>query len=111
VIVEWGGEDYHLELLTDRTTGEVVVYVLDGSAKKVTTIPTQSITLSLVGSPPIVQTLEAKPQDGDPMGQTSRYVGQNEALKKDGTLTGAISGEVNGKKYSGEFKVRSTGKN
>jgi hypothetical protein len=109
-IVEWGEEDYHLEFIADRAAGEAVVYVLDKTAKAVTAIGSKTLTVSLEGTPPVTVTLEPKPQDGDPAGKSSRFVGKHDALKKDGTLTGSVSGEVDGKKYTGDFKFRSVEK-
>ena len=102
-IVEWGEEVYHLEFLADRTTGTATVYVLDGTAKKVKAIPSKSLTLSLPGTPPVAVTLDPKPQDGDAAGQSSRFVGKHDALKNEALVSGSISGEVGGEKYSGDF--------
>lgn len=105
-IVEWGEEEYHLEFLADHATGEATVYVLDQTAKKVTAVPAKTLTLSVTATPPVTVTLDAKPQDGDAAGSSSRFVGKSDALKKDGLFSGSISGEVGGKKYTGEFKEK-----
>jgi hypothetical protein len=34
-LVTWGADEYHAELVLDRTAGEATVYFLDGSLKKV----------------------------------------------------------------------------
>ena len=109
-LATWGEEEFHVEFTVDHTTSEATVYVLDGSAKKVAAIPAKSITLSLAQSPPVVVKLDAKPQDGDPAGQSSRFVGKHPALAKEVEFTGSISGEVNGKKYTGDFKEVPDGK-
>lgn len=106
VVVEWGEEEYHLEFLADRTAGEATVYVLDGTAKKVTAVGAKSLTLSLEGTPPVTVTLEPKPQEGDPAGKSSRFVGKSDALKKEGLFSGSLSGEVGGKNYTGDFKEK-----
>jgi hypothetical protein len=105
-IVEWGEEEYHLEFLADHATGEVTVYVLDETAKKVKAVTTKTLTLSVTATPPVTVTLDAKPQEGDATGSSSRFVGKSDALKKDGLFTGSISGEVDGKKYTEEFKEK-----
>lgn len=109
-IVEWGDDEYHLEFIADRAAGTAAVYVLDQTAKQVTAVSAKSLTLSLDASPPVVVPLTPKPQDGDPTGRSSRFVGTHDALKKDGQFTGSVSGEVDGKKYTGDFKERPTGK-
>lgn len=105
-IIEWGEEEYHLEFLADHATGEATVYVLDETAKKVTTVTAKTLTLSLTATPPVTITLDAKPQDGDAAGTSSRFVGKNDALKKEGLFSGSVSGEVDGKNYTGEFKEK-----
>lgn len=109
-LVEWGAEEYHAEFTVDHKSSEATVYILDGSAKKVVAIPAKSITLSLTQSPPVVVKLVPKPQDGDPADQSSRFVGTHPALATEVRLAGSISGEVNGKKYTGDFKHEPAGK-
>lgn len=110
VLVEWGRDEYHVELVHDPKAGEATAYILDSSAKKVVAIPVKEITLSLVGSPQVVVPLAAKPQDGDPDGQSSRFVGTHPALAKEGKLVGSVSGQVNGKGYTGPLKSEPAGK-
>lgn len=103
-IAEWGDHDYILEFIPDHDTKEATVYVLNGQAKDLKPIPSKTLTLSLKQSPPVTFTLEAKPQEGDPAGQSSRFVGKHDALAEKKEFAGTISGEVAGKKYSGNFK-------
>lgn len=42
-------------------------------------------------------TLTAKPQDGDPAGKASLFVGTHPALGKEQEFSGTISGQVSGK--------------
>lgn len=110
VLASWGNEEFHAEFTVDHPAGEATVYMLDGTAKKVTPIDAKSLTLSLKETPPVVVTLEAKPQDGDPAGKASRFVGKHDALKTVKEFSGSISGKANGKSYTGEFVEKPAGK-
>lgn len=110
VLASWGNEEYHAEFTVDHATGEATVYILDGTAKKVTPIDAKTVTLSLKETPPVVVTLEAKPQDGDPPGQSSRFVGKHDALKTVKAFSGSISGKAGGKNYTGDFAEKPAGK-
>jgi hypothetical protein len=103
-IAEWGDEEYHAEFTVDHATQEATVYVLDGSAKKAAPIDAKELTLTLKLSPPVTLQLAAKPQEGDPAGKASRFVGKHPALGKEQEFSGTISGRVAGKPYSGDFK-------
>lgn len=103
-LAEWGDEEYHPEFTVDHKTQEAIVYILDGRARKAKPIAARSITLSLKTQPPVTITLEARPQEGDPAGTSSRFVGKHPELGKEQGFAGTISGEVNGKPYSGDFK-------
>lgn len=109
-LIEWGSDEYHVELTHDPKASEVTAYILDGSAKKVVPIPAKEITLSFDGSSQVVMPLMPKPQDGDPAGQSSRFVGTHPMLAKEGKLVGSVSGQVNGKGYTGTFKTEPSGK-
>jgi hypothetical protein len=106
VLATWGNDEFHAEFVVDHPTGEATVYMLDGSAKKVTPIDAKALTLSLKETPPVAVTLEAKPQDGDPPGQSSRFVGSHDALKTVKEFKGSISGKANGKNYTGDFEEK-----
>jgi hypothetical protein len=106
-IAEWGEEEYHPEFTVDHATQEATVYVLDGSAKKAAPIDAKELTLTLKLSPPVTVALAAKPQEGDPAGKSSRFVGRHQEFGKDQEFAGTISGQVGGKPYSGDFKEES----
>ena len=103
-IAEWGDHDYILEFTVDHDAKEATVYVLDGKAKDAKPIPSKTLTLSLKQSPPVTFSLEAKPQTGDPSGQSSRFVGKHDAIAEKKEFAGTLSGDVAGKKFSGAFK-------
>jgi hypothetical protein len=103
-LAEWGEEEFHAEFTVDHKAQEATVYILDRSAKKAKPIEAKSVTLTLKVQPPVTLTLEAKPQERDPAGKSSRFVGKHAALGKEMEFTGTISGEVDGKPYAGDFK-------
>lgn len=106
-LVEWGEEELHLEVVIDRPAGTASVYVLGEDAKTLVPVATKTLTLSLNGEPPTVVTLTADPQESDGKDKgSSRFVGKHEAFKKDGLLSGSVSGEKDGKKYTGKFREK-----
>lgn len=110
-VVEWGEEEYHLEVVADAKTGEVTVYVYgnhdDLHKAKAKAIDTKTLTLSLKTTDPATTVkLEAKPAKDDPQGKSSVFVGKNDAFKTDKKLVGTISGKVGTKPYTGDFKQK-----
>ncbi len=105
-LVEWGEEEYHLEIVIDHTTGQATVTVLDESATKAVPLDAKSITVSVKDTPPVKVTLDANPQDADPKGQSSRFAGKSDALKTPKEIEGSVSGTAGGKNYSGGFVHR-----
>jgi hypothetical protein len=101
-LAEWGEEEYHVEFTVDHGQQQATVYVLDGTAKKAKPIPAKQLTLALK-QPVVTVTLEASPQEGDPAGSASRFVGKEAALAQEQEFAGTISGEVRGKPYAGDF--------
>ncbi len=110
-LVEWGEEELHLEVLIDRTAGTATLYVLAEDAKTAVPIATKALTLSLPGTPPTDVTLAADPQEGDAKDNgASRFVGKHDAFRNPGRLSGSVSGEKDGKKYTGKFRERAAKK-
>lgn len=108
-IVEWSAEDeLHLEVVIDHKTGAVTVYVLDEQVKDSVAITTKTLTLSIPGTPPITVSLTADPDEGDRVmkGVSSRFTGQDDALKSDQLFSGSVSGEKDGRGYTGKFKEK-----
>jgi hypothetical protein len=108
-IIEWGDEEYHLEFTVDRKAKQATVYVLDGNIRKPKPIAAQQLTLTLK-QPVITVTLEASPQEGDPAGSASRFVGKNEAFGQEQPFAGTVSGEAGGKPYAGDFAEKAGAK-
>lgn len=74
VIVEFGNEEYHAEVVHDDATGTVTVYLLDSSAKKAATTTATEAVINLKHGDTAEQfKLLAQPEEGNPEGQTSRF--------------------------------------
>ena len=101
-IADWGGGKFHVEFTVDHDRQEATVYIL-GSDEK-TAIPIDAATIELAITDPEIQvTLQALPQDGEPEGKSSRFVGTHEKLGVVQEYTGTMTGVVDGTPYSGDF--------
>jgi hypothetical protein len=109
-LAEWGEENYHAEFTVDHAKKQVIIYILDGSAKKAEPVAADTLTLTISNvKPPVQVTLKADPQDGDPKGQSSRFRGTHDALGTEMEFEGEIAGTVGGTPFSGEFKEKADG--
>ena len=110
IVVEWGEEEYHPEIVVDKAAGTVTVYVYGGEddlkKAKFKPIDAKTLTLSLKGDPATTIKLEASAEKDDPKGSSSKFVGKSDALKKDVKWEGTLSGKVGTKPYSGDFKQK-----
>ena len=102
-LADWGGGKYHVEFTVDHDKKESVVYVVGGDEKTPSPIKATELLLS-INEPSFQVTLKADPQEGDPEGSSSRFVGQHESLGIVQEFAGTISGEVEGTPYAGDFK-------
>lgn len=109
-VVEWGEEEYHLEIVADAKAGTVVVYVygnheeLDkGTAKA---IDAKSLVLTIKGEKSVTIKLDPMPAKGDPAGKASQFTGKHAVFSKGGKLEGSVSGKVGTKPYAGDFKQK-----
>ncbi len=101
-IADWGGGKYHVEFTVDHDKTQATVYVLGADEKSPVPIDTESIDLSI--SDPVMQvTLKAAPQDSDPAGKASRFVGNHEKLGVVQEYAGTMTGVIDGTPYSGDF--------
>lgn len=103
VVADWGGGKYHVEFTVDHDKTEATVYVLGGDEKTPAPIDAESIELSIV-DPEMVVTLAAAPQDDDPEGKASRFIGTHEKLGVVQEYEGTMTGVIDGTPYSGDFK-------
>lgn len=115
IVVEWGDEEYHPEIVVDKKAGTVTVYVYgnhdDLHKKKLKAIDSKSLTLVLKTTPATTVKLEPAPADDkerkdDPKGSSTKFVGKNDVFTKDMKWEGTISGKVGTKPYSGDFKQK-----
>lgn len=102
-IADWGGGDYHVEFTVNHDEQQATVYILGDDAKTAKPIAVDEIQLN-IKDPVLSATLKASPQDGDPEGQASRFVGNHEGLGVVQEYEGTISGVVDGTPYAGDFK-------
>lgn len=102
-ILDWGGGKYHLEFTVSHEKQEATVYVLGDDVKTPLPIETESIEL-VINDPQFQVTLQASPQEGDPAGKASRFVGNHEKLGIVQEYEGTIFGTVGETPYTGDFK-------
>lgn len=102
-VADWGGGKFHVEFTVDHDKQEATVYILGDDEKTAMPIDAKEITLS-IEDPEFTAALKASPQDGDPEGSASRFVGNHESLGIVKEYEGSMSGAVNGTPYSGNFK-------
>ena len=103
-IIELG--DYHGEFTVDHGKKDATVYILDGKrAKKAEPVAASKVSLA-IKSPMFQVELKAAPQDGDPAGKASRFVGTHDHFGKEQEFEGTVSLEVGTKPYAGDFKEK-----
>lgn len=102
-VADWGGGKYHVEFTVDHDKTEATVYTLGDDGKTAVPVDAGEITLT-IKEPSLTTTLVAAPQDGDPEGKSSRFVGKHDGLGTVMEYEGTISGVVDGTPYSGNFK-------
>ena len=102
-IADWGGGKYHVEFTVDHDKQEATAYLLGTDEKTPSPIATEEIQLS-IKSPAMQVTLKASPQDRDPEGFSSRFVGNHDSLGVVQAYEGTIMGVVDDTPYAGNFK-------
>ena len=107
-LADWGGGKYHVEFTVDHNKQEATVFILGDDEKIPSPIEAKEIHLSIID--PVMQvTLEAAPQEGDPEGTASRFVGNHESLGVVQEYAGTMTGVIDGTPYSGDFKEEAHG--
>jgi hypothetical protein len=107
-VADWGGGKYHVEFTVDHDQQEGTVYILGADEKSPVPIDAESIDLSITD--PVMQvTLKAAPQDSDPAGKSSRFVGNHEKLGVVQEYAGTIVGVIDGTPFSGDFNEEAHG--
>jgi hypothetical protein len=109
-IVEWGEEEYHLEVVADAKAGTVTVYVYGGpedlKTGKARPIAAKSLVMTVKADKAVTLKLDASPQKGDPDGSASAFAGKHAVFATDAKLSGTVSGKVGTKPYAGDFKQK-----
>jgi hypothetical protein len=100
-IIEFG--KYHGEFTVNHKTQEATIYILNADAKTAVPIQIRKPLLS-IKAPQFQVELKAAPQEDDPAGKSSRFVGKHENFGKEQAFEGTLSGVVDGKPYAGDFK-------
>ncbi len=100
-IVEFG--KYHGEFCMDHKKKQATYYIYDGKIKNLVPLAVESFTLS-IKSPAFTVELKAEPEATDPKGKSSKFVGTHENFGKEQPFEGTVSGKIDGKPYSGDFK-------
>lgn len=98
----------HIEFTVDHDKKEATVYILDSSVKKAAPIMAKDgkIAGSITGvkdKGTFEVVLEAVPQEGDPAGTSSRFVGKHDKIGVVQEFEGTITGENDGTPYTGKF--------
>ena len=115
IVVEWGDEEYHPEIVVDKKAGTVTVYVYgthdDLHKKKLKGIDSKELKLVLKTTPATTVKLVPAPatdkeRKDDAKGVCTKFTAKHEQFKKDDKLEGTISGKVGTKPYSGDFKQK-----
>ncbi len=102
-LADWGGGKYHVEFTVDHDKQEATIFVLGDDEKTPSPIKAEEIQLS-ISDPAMQVTLKAAPQEGDPEGSASRFVGNHESLGVVQEYAGTITGVIEDTPYSGDFK-------
>jgi hypothetical protein len=109
-VVEWGEEEYHLEVVTVPKAGTVTVYVYgnddDLKAGKTKPIAVKNLVMTVKAAKAVTLKLDASPQKGDPEGTASAFTGKHAVFATDAKLAGTVSGKVGSKPYAGDFKQK-----
>jgi hypothetical protein len=102
-LADCGGGKYHVEFTVSHPDKQATVYILGDDEKSASPIKATEIHLT-IASPAVDIALTAQPQEGDPEGTSSRFVGTHDNLGIVQEYAGTISGEIEGTPYTGDFK-------
>lgn len=101
-VIDWGGK-YHVEFCMDHGKKQATVHILGIDARKPAPIKADKLLLSI--KQPLFQIeLKAMPQEGEPPGLSSRFVGTHDNFGVEQEFAGTISGQVDGKNYGEDFQ-------
>ncbi|MBC8352011.1 MAG: hypothetical protein H8E66_08470 [Planctomycetes bacterium] len=107
-LVELGEEEYHIEWTHDDERGLVTLYVIDGAAKELVAITSETITITAKVAESTEYELAAVAPSGDPPASANFELKSPEliqCLKLAGQGADvSVAVTINGKPYHGEFK-------
>jgi hypothetical protein len=92
-LVEVGEHAFNLELLSDRTTGQLTMWLLNAHAESFVRTTNESFTLlfSVDGrETPLRLTASSNPATGERVGETAQFDGQADFLKTTNALSGRL---------------------
>lgn len=91
-LVVLGKEFAHIELVLDKTTGQLTAYALDGEADNAVKIAQPEIEIKIEKPVSLIVKLKAVENSltGEKRGDTSEFAGQNDALKNLNDFDGEI---------------------
>lgn len=107
-VADWGGGAYHVEFTVDHNKQQATVYVLGSDEKSPEPVAAESVLLT-IKDPKIQVDLKPEPQERDPKGKSSRFVGTDEGLGTVKEYEGVISAAVDGTPYAGNFSESAHG--
>lgn len=108
-LIELGDHDFHAELVFDKETKKITVYVLEHEPEETHAIDSKELALNLmIDEQPAQFLLLAVSQEGDPEGKSSRFelAGDEqitEHIHDEEDLHGRVNVKIDGKDYSGEI--------
>src|SRR5262245_4293700 len=104
-LIEWGDEEYHPEFTVDHAAKQVVIFILDGTAKKAPKAEAAKITdvkLTITNTTPPV-TVDVKHDAAKSGDKGIAFVATHDAFAKETEFKGNLTGKVDGKSFSGDF--------
>lgn len=102
-IIDFAG--HHAEFTVSHPKKEVTVYILSGNLKKAVPIDSKELLLS-IKEPNFQIKLTPSPLEGEAKGKSSRFIGADDRFGKEQEFEGTLSGEIDGKPYSEDFKEK-----
>jgi hypothetical protein len=102
LLVSWGQEGVAAEFTIAHERQQAVVYTVDGEGKNAAPIAAQQLVLVL-RRPAVKVFLQAQPQEGDPAGSASRFVGRMPVQTRGRKFAGTLRARLGGKECIGEF--------
>jgi hypothetical protein len=101
VIIEFG--KYHAEFKPDHAKKEATVWLLKGDAKTPARLKVDKLHLVVTNMDPKID-IELLPTDAADDGTASVFVGRHDGFGVEKEFQGTVSGKIDGKPHTGDFK-------